>query len=182
MGGLHGGEALGGSHEVHRADVLAAARLEGVDGVDGGAARGEHRVDDDDDGVIDIRGHLAVVLTGLVRHLVALHANEAHVGGGQQGEHAVDEADASADDGDDGDEVVLEHREVALADGRLHLGELGGQVARHLVGHEHGDLVEQGAEVAGVGLLAAHPRQLVLDQGVVEHVHFAHRDILSKRA
>ena len=41
-------------------------------------------------------------------------------------------------------------------------------VARDLVGHEHGQLVEQAAKAVGAGVLAAHQGELVLHQRVVD--------------
>src|SRR5439155_281768 len=43
------------------------------------------------------------------------------------------------------------------------------QVLRHLVRHEHGDLVHELLEIPGGGVLVPEDRELVLDQRVIEH-------------
>ena len=43
--------------------------------------------------------------------------------------------------------------------------------ARHLVGHQHADFVQQAAETVRAAVLLAHQRQLVLDQRVVDDVN-----------
>jgi len=51
----------------------------------------------------------------------------------------------------------------------LHHDRLERQILRHLVGHEHRDLVHELFEIARGGRLVAQDRQLVLDQRVIEH-------------
>ena len=55
-----------------------------ADGHLGRTARGKHGVDDQADALVDILGHLAVILVRLVGDLVALHADVAHASGGHQ--------------------------------------------------------------------------------------------------
>src|SRR5207247_1561409 len=51
----------------------------------------------------------------------------------------------------------------------LHLDRRGGQILRRLVGHEHRDLVHELLEVARPRVPVTQDRELVLDQGMIEH-------------
>ena len=56
------------------------------------------------------------------------------------------------------------------------------RVARDLIGHQHGQLAQQGAEGGAAGVLVAHQGQLVLHQRVGDVVDFGgHRQSLLKR-
>ena len=109
---------------------------------------------------------------GLERLFIAVHADVAHTGGGHHAQHAVDQAETGAQDGDDNELLACERGGVHLADGGLDV--LGGQreVARGLVGDEHTDLGHELAEILDAGVFIAHDGELVGDEGVVHDVYF----------
>ena len=120
-------------------------------------------IDHDDDGVFDAFGHLAVVLHGFFGRLVAEKADMAHMRIGHELEQAVDHADASAQNGHDGEEMLFEHGKVPHADGRFDGGGYRFEITRDLVAHEQRDLVQQHAEILGARIGTTHVRQLVGD-------------------
>ena len=74
-----------------------------------------------------------------------------------------------AQDRDDRDLLAGQHVGGRLGDGRRDrgLGEL--EPASRLVGLEHGELLDELAELLGPGLGVAQDRQLVLDERMVDH-------------
>ena len=169
---LNGLDAFGSGDEHHERDVLAAALDHLADGFAGRAAGGEHRVDDHHVALGHVLGHLAEVGVGFERLFIAVHADVAHTGGGHHAQHAVDQAETGAQDGDDNELLACERGGVHLADGGLDV--LGGQreVARGLVGDEHTDLGHELAEILDAGVFIAHDGELVGDEGVVHDVYF----------
>ena len=161
---------------------VAPAAFRRVDGGGGGVAGGEHGVERDGDALGEVGGDLGVVLDRLQRRLVAVEADEADAGGGDELEDAVEEAVAGAQDRDEGELLALE-------DGGVHLGERGAdglhrhrQVAGDLVGEEEADLAQELAEARGRGVVLAHERELVLDQRVVDDLQvLGHRLLCAGR-
>ena len=152
----------------------AAPLLDQGDGVAGGTAGGQHGIQHQQLAILAVGRQLAVVLHGLMGLRVAVQADVTHAGCGNQLGHGFHHAQASAQDRHDTQLLAGQLTGRALADGGLDLYLLGGQVAGHLVHHQHGDLVEQLAELLGAGILAAHDGQLVLDQGMVKDHNFSH--------
>ena len=171
---LHPGDALGRGDQVHQADVGAAPLLDQGDGVAGGTAGGQHGIQHQQLAVLAVGGQLAVVLHGLMGFGVAVQADVTNPCGGDQLGHGFHHAQARTQNRHDAQLLAGQLTGRALADGGLDLHLLGGQVAGHLVHHQHGDLVEQLAELLGAGILAAHDGQLVLDQGMVKDNNFSH--------
>ena len=81
---------------------VAPASLSSVDRGGGGVAGGEHRVERDGDALVEVGRDLGVVLHRLQRRLVAVEADEADAGRGDELEHAVEQAVAGAQDRDRG--------------------------------------------------------------------------------
>lgn len=163
-------DALRRSDEAHEDDVLGALLLEQRERGRRAAARGEHRVDDDERALGDVARQLAVVLDRLQRLRVAVHADVADAGRRDHVDDAVEHAEAGAQDRHDADFLAGEHLLLALANRRLDLDFLEREVARDLISHEHRDFLEQLAEVLRARLLHAHDRELMLDQRMVDDV------------
>ena len=89
-------------------------------------------------------------------------------------EHAVEKADAGAQDRREDEFLAGDRRLHRLGQRRFDLDQLQRQIAGHLVGQQHADLVEELAEALGRHRLVAHQRQLVLDQGVADDVDVRH--------
>ena len=73
-------DSLGCRHEAHHGDMCAAGLLDARDCVAGGTARREHRVDQNDLTVLDIRGHLEVIVMRFMRVGIAVHTDVADAG------------------------------------------------------------------------------------------------------
>ena len=83
--------------------------LQPVDRRDGRVAGGQHRVDHDHVALVQVAGHLEVVLDGDQRLGVAVQADVADARAGHHGQHAVEDAGAGAQDRD-------EHQLLAVDD------------------------------------------------------------------
>ena len=171
---LHFLHALGGADDAHELDVLYARLLEEGDRRGGRTAGGQHRVDHDGVALLDIGGHLEVVLDRLQRLRVAEQAHMAHLDVGHHADHAVHHAETGAEDGNHsqllaGDSLALGH-----GNGRFHFHFLQRQIAGRLIAHQHGDLGDELTKFLDAGPLVAQDGQLVLDQGMVEYAYFAH--------
>jgi len=95
--------------------------------------------------------------------------------GRHQHEHAVEEADAGAQDRREDELLAGDLRRLHRDQGRLDFHGLEGQVAGDLVREEHADLVQELAKTLRRARLVAHERQLVLDQGMVDDGEALHR-------
>ena len=98
----------------------------------------------------------------------------------QQPQHSVEDASAGAHDRDQHDLLAVEQRRGHPGQRRLDGHLVGRQVARDLVSQQHPDLRDEGAELGGARLLAAKQRELVLDQGMIDHVHVARHACLRR--
>ena len=157
--------------------MLHADFLEEGDRRRGGAAGGEHRVDDDDVALSNVSGHLEVVLDRQLGLGVAEEADVADLDVGHHADHAVDHAQTRAENGDDGELLARDAAAFGQSDGSLHVDLLQGQVTGSLIAHQHGDLGNEFAEFLDAGLFITQDRKLVLDQGVVEYANVAHVSI-----
>ena len=96
----------------------------------------------------------------------------AHLGGRDQGQHAIHHAKARPQDGNDGKLPSGDHFGLAAADGGLHCDFLEGKIPGGLVAHQGGYLAGQLPEVLAAGLLFAHQGDFVLDEGMIEDLGF----------
>ena len=158
----------------HEFDLFAAVLLDEVDGSHGGSAGGQHGVGDDDGPLIDGIRQLAVVLVGLMGHLVTVEADVPHLCRGNQGQDAVYHAEAGPENGDHRQLLAGDHGRHAGLDGSLHGHVLQGKVPEGLVAHEHGDLLHQRPELVGAGILIPEDGYLVLDQRMVKYGYIFH--------
>ena len=103
MGLLDRGDALGRRDQHQGADFLGPGLLQQIDGGDQGAAGGQHGIDDHGQALVQFTHQLFQVGVGLQGGFVAGEADHADPGAGDQAEHAVEHADAGAQDGHHGD-------------------------------------------------------------------------------
>lgn len=96
-------EAGGAADEADVTEMARAFFLQLGDGAGGAPACGEHGIDDEDLGGTEVGGELEVVALGAMGLLVAVHADVADAGIGEDLQHAIDEAEACAEDGGDDD-------------------------------------------------------------------------------
>ena len=167
MFGLDFFNADGGGHEAHEADVAAAALLEHRNCVAGAAAGCQHGVRDYDEAVFNIGRELAIIDHGLVGFLIAVKADVAHLGDGDEGPEAVYHSEAGPEDGDDGELAAAHFLCGHLADWSLDLDVFQGEVTCDFVSHEERNLFQKLPEILGTGVFVSHDGQLVLNHGVV---------------
>ena len=170
-------QTLRGSNQTDELDVLGTALLDLADGVAGAAAGGQHRGEDKNLALVDVVGQLAVVLNGLQRLLVAVHADVADLSGGDQVQHAVHHAEAGAQDGDQSQLTAGQDLGAGQSHGGLDLDFLGGQVAGSLIAEQHRDLAHEVTELLGAGVAVTQQADFVLDQGMVNNFNNAHGTI-----
>ncbi|MNP48036.1 hypothetical protein D3C76_1421280 [compost metagenome] len=118
----------------HGADIPAAGLLQQVDGGDHGAAGGQHRVDDQRQALVDLRGQLLQVGVGFEGFLVACDTHGAYLGARDQAEHAVKHADAGAQDRYHGDLLAGDFFNLHLATPAIDLVGFQWQVLGGFVG------------------------------------------------
>ena len=89
-------DPLGRGQKAEESQVVSAALLEVVDRRDGRVGGGQHRVDDDDQPVLEVGRGLEVILDRLQRLVVAVDADMGDAGGGDEIEHAIEQPVAGA--------------------------------------------------------------------------------------
>ena len=167
-------DALGGGDDVHQLDVLDLIVLDELDGSGGGAAGGQHGVQDDDFPLGDVVGHLAVVLHRLQGVGIPVQTDVAHLSGGDQGQNTVHHAQTGPQNGDDSQLLAGDGFELAGADGSLDLHFLHRQVPGSFVAHKGGDLGDDLTEVLDAGVFIPEDGQLVLQKRMIKNVYFFH--------
>ena len=171
---LHPGDAFGRGDQVDQTDVVAAALLQERDGGGGAAAGGQHGIQHQKLAVLAVVRQLAVVFHRVEGFRIAVQADVTHLGRGDQVQHAVHHAQTGPQDRNDADLLAAENVGFGRADGSFHFGFLGGEIAGHLVDHQHTDFLQQLTELLGAGVFVPHQAQLVLDQRMVEYVYLTH--------
>ena len=101
---------------------------------------------------------------------------------GDDVEHAVEQADAGAQDRHEHDLLAVDLAPRRRRDRRLDRDLAQRQVARDLVGHQRGEFAEQAAELDRARLLLPQQRQLVLYQRMPDHLHACRHRLPSVRS
>ncbi len=166
VGGLQRADALGRRQQAQELDGARMGGLDAIDGGDGRMAGGQHRIDGDDIAFGHIGRHLEVVLHRLQSLGVAVQAHGADAGVGHHPQQAIEHAVAGAQDAGKYQLLAVDHRARHLFQWGFDFDLLRRRVARDLIGHQHGQLAQQGAEGGAAGVLVAHQGQLVLHQRV----------------
>ena len=167
MGGAQLAEAFGTAYEADVTEMAGAFVLQLRNGAGGAPAGGEHGIDDENLRGGEVGGELEVVALRAVGPLIAVHADMADAGIREDLEHAVDEAEAGAEDGGDDDGAgeggagVGSERGV---DGALEDFKIAGD----LEGHEGGEFAELAAECLGGGGAVADDGELNPDERVID--------------
>ena len=166
MGLLDRLDSLGGHHQAHECEPARAGRLQLVEGVHRASAGCEHRVHHEDVSVGQAGRQALVVVHRAVLLLVAVHADVAHAGSGEEPQEAVDHPESGAQHRHDRDLAG-----EAAAGGALERGldlDLGHrEAARGLDSQDCRGLEEGLAEVAVAGVAVAHDGEPVGENGVV---------------
>jgi len=165
---VHGGDALGCGDQHQCTDLATARLLQHVDGGDHRAAGGQHGVDDDRQALFDFRNQFFQVGLRLQGLFIASDADSTDLGAGDQAEHAVEHADAGAQDRHHGDLLAgnLFHldRAAPAVDAVL----LERQVLGCFVGEDRADFLGQLPEVLRADIGSAHKAEFVTDQRVAD--------------
>ena len=170
----HLGNALGRGYQAHEADVLAALCLEHGQRVNCRAAGCQHGVNQNNQSVLNIGRQLAVILYGLVRFGIAVKTDVPHLCNGNERLNTVHHAKTCAQNGYDGKLSAGYHFGVHFGNGSLDGHVLQRQITGQLVAHEHGDLVEQLAEILGARLFVTHDCKLMCDKRMVDQMKLSH--------
>ena len=147
------------------------------DGVDGAAAGSQHGIQHQNVTLGDILRQLAEVLHRLQGLFVAVQADEAHLGSGQQGQHTVQHTHAGAQDGHQSQFAACQHLGLCHGDGGLDLHLFQRQIAGSLVAQQRCDLANEVTELLGAGLFVAQQADLVLQQRMFND-HRGHKNTL----
>src|SRR6266550_542180 len=165
----HAPHALGRGDEAEEADPLGAGVLERAHGVRRRAAGGEHGIEHEEIARVFARWDFEIVVDRLERVVLTVDADVADAGRRDELRDALDHAESGAQDRHEG-ELLPRYADAPHALERgFHLRGLERQVFRHLVRHEHGDLVHELLEIPRGGVLVPQDRELVLNQRVIEH-------------
>src|ERR687890_664464 len=162
-----------GRDRVEAGDPGSTLLLELVYGGREAPPRRQHRVEDENQVLIEVAREVDVVLDRLGRLLVALEAHEADRRRRQEVERPVEHTEAGTQDGNkaDGTGDLLDLR---LGQGRADLDLAGRQISCGLGDHDEGEFLHGLPEVRGRGPLVAEDRELVATQGAVYHVEVLH--------
>ncbi len=169
VGGVQGVEAFGGGKDGDNGDAFdAALGFEQFDGVGKGAAGGQHGVEQEGAHGGGVRGQAEIVFHGLQGVFVAVHADMADFGGGDEIEDSADHAEAGAENGDEQD-LFGQLQGVAGGEGGVDADGPQGEIAGDFIDQQVGEFLQRGAEQLVVGLAVAENGELVLDQGVFQN-------------
>ena len=139
--------SLGSGYKTHETDICAASLLEHGDCIGGTAARCEHRVNNDNYSLADIRRELAVVFYGLVCIGIAIETDMTDLCHGNKLKNAVYHAETGAQYRNDRELFARDDLACHLCDGGFDFVVAQRQISRDLITHEHGNLIEKNAEI-----------------------------------
>ena len=134
------------------------------------AARGQHGIEHDQIALGRVHRQFAIVFHRLERFRIAIQADVSHLRRGNQLENAVHHAQARAQNRNHAQFAAAEHLGLAAANRRIDLYVFQRQVARGLIGEQHGNFLEQFAEFFDSRVLIAHNREFVLHQRMIQNV------------
>ena len=134
------GDAFRGGDEADELHAFDAGFFEEGNRRGPASAGGEHGVDEEDFGGGDVGGELLVIGDRLEGFFIAIDAEMAEAGVGEQAEDAIGHAQAGTEDGDEG-YLAGEGMALHLLERRVNSAGLGGPVTSHLIDHERGDFI-----------------------------------------
>src|ERR671920_903249 len=174
--GVLAGNALYAWHRGDRVEAGDPGRplfLELVNGGREAPPSGEHRVEDDDQVLVQVTREVDVVLDRLGRHLVALEAHKADRRRRQEVERSVEHTEAGAQDRNEADGTG-DLLDFSLGQGRADPDRTGRHVSCGLGDHDKGELLHGLPEADGRGPLVAQDSELVATQWPVYDVEVLH--------
>ena len=155
---VQGFQSFGGGNQANELDVLGTALFDLANGVNGAAAGSQHGIQHQNVTLGDILRQLAEVLHGLQGLFVAVQADEAHLGSGQQGQHTVQHTHAGTQDGHQSQLAACQHLGLCHGDGCFDLHLFQRQVTGRFVAQQGRDLANEVTELLGAGLFVAQPQ------------------------
>src|SRR5215210_9333438 len=135
--------------------------------------RRQHRVEDEDQVLVEVAREVDIVLDRLGRLLVALQAHKADRRRRQEGEGPVEHAEAGAQDRDEA-HGAGDLLDLGLGQGSTDLNLSGRHVPSSLGDHDQRELLHGLPEVDGRGPFVAQDGELVAAQGTVYDVEVLH--------
>src|SRR5215203_55499 len=133
----------------------------------------EHRIEDEDQILVQVAWEVDVVFDRLGRLLVALEAHKADRRRRQEGERPVEHTETGTQDWNEADGTG-DLLDLRLGQGRTNLDRTGRHVSCGLGDHDKGELLHGLPEVGGRGPLVAQDRKLVATQRPVDDVEVLH--------
>jgi len=133
-----------------------------------GSPGGQHRIQYEDVSFVDVSRELAVVFYGEQGVRVPVQPDVADLGVGNELQYSVDHAEPGPEYGDYRKILPGQRVGLRLRQRGLHFDLDEGEIARHLVHHESGDLLHKLPELLYRSVLVADHADLVLNQGVFE--------------
>ena len=168
---LQGLDALGGRQDAHAGHVACPPLEEVVRGGHHRVPGGEHRVQHVALAARQVIGQAVGVGLDLQGVVIAAHAQEPDLGGGQQTGHALEHAQARAQHGNDDRPGLGELAPDGGRDGGVDRGLGDRHLARRLVGQQRDEFVHQLPESGGRGLAVAQNGEFVGDERMVGNVN-----------
>ena len=172
MGFLQRSNAFRTGQQANKLDGLRVKLLEPLNGCNGGVASSQHRVDHHNVALFHVMRHLEVVLNRCECFGVTVQTNMTNPSTRHHAEHAFKNTVASTQDGHKNQFFAVDNFAGGGFKRCFDFDVLHRHVARDLVSHQHAELIEQRAKRVGGGVFAAHQRQLVLHQWVINQVNF----------
>src|SRR5215218_4655488 len=166
-------DAWDGGNRVKARDPGRPLFLELVYGGRKATPRRKHRIEDEDQVLVQVTREVDVVLDRLGRLLVALEAHEADRRCRQEGERPVEHPEAGPQDGNEADGTG-DLLDLRLCQRRAYLDLAGRHIPCGLGDHDKGEFLHGLPEVRGRGPLVAQDRELVATQGAVYDVQVLH--------
>ena len=163
-----------GSDDCHEFNLFAAVFLDEIHCSHAGTAGCQHGVCHNDGALLNGVWKLTVIFVRLMRYLVAVQSDVAYLGAGNQCKDAVNHAKSCTEDGYHGQLTSGNHRRHTRLNGGFNLHILHGKVTQGLITHEHGNLLNEGAELVGSCSFVAQYGNLVLNQRVVKNHYVIH--------
>ena len=140
---------------MNNAQLLVVRADDRRRGRNGGAARGKHRIENDNKAVGDVFGQLAVVFVRFKRHFVAVQTDVSDLGGGNKRKKAADHAESGTQDRNNGKLLAGDHLGLGGGDGRFDFHVFGRKIAKRFIAHQHGNFFDKLAELLASGAFVA---------------------------
>ena len=169
MSFLHSFDPFGSRQKAEHSQVIGPLPLQPFDRRNRGISRSQHGVDRNHQTLIQLGGHLEVILDRFQRFLVPVKTDETDSGRRNDLKKAIEQPVACPKNRDQSQFLAVDHGGLHPAEGSVETDCRKGQVSSDLIGQKHGSFPKQLTESCARSFLASHQAQLVLNQGVIDN-------------